>query len=141
MRNHRKADKTLGLLLVDDEPELLALLLTSLSSFQGIRVEAATSGPHALNLLQEFKPLLVVTDLLMPDMDGWSLVASMRLQPELNDIRVVAMTASPNPLAIERATDLGVVRVIPKPFDMHEFMTIVSAELSRAAQLSQGPIS
>jgi CheY-like chemotaxis protein len=126
-------DSRLGLLLVDDEPDLLALLLLQFGSLPGFRVESATSGTLALDLLQTFQPDLLITDLLMPGMDGWSLVAAIRERPELKDLRVLAMSASPTDDAVARARTLGVLQVIPKPFNSKEFMALVAAELARAA--------
>jgi len=65
------------LLVVDDEPNILELLATSLR-FAGFEVATATNGREALTEARRLRPDLVVLDVMMPDMDGFSVVRRMR---------------------------------------------------------------
>jgi len=81
-------------LVVDDEPDVVQLLSRMLISAElGYRVLQAESGAEALTLLRERHPDLLLLDLLMPDMDGYALLSTMREDPEIADIPVIAVSA------------------------------------------------
>jgi len=80
--------------VVDDEPDALQLLSRMLTSAEsGYRVLQAESGAEALALLRQRHPDLLLLDLLMPDMDGYSLLSTKREDPEIADIPVIAVSA------------------------------------------------
>src|SRR5688572_9986084 len=78
-------------LVVDDNPDIVestALLLR----LQGREVRTALGGAQALELLASFQPAVVLLDIGMPDIDGYSLASMIREQPGLEDVVLVAMT-------------------------------------------------
>ncbi|HET9907322.1 MAG TPA: response regulator, partial [Anaerolineales bacterium] len=81
------------LLVVEDIPDILKLLEATLT-FKGYRVVTAKNGEEALAAIERERPLLVVTDILMPKMDGFSLVHRLRINPDTRNIPVVFLSAT-----------------------------------------------
>ncbi len=82
------------ILVVDDEPDVLRLFRRMLASAQrDYRVLRATSARQAKHILREQQPDVVLTDLIMPDMDGFQLIAEMQQDPALRDIPIVVTSA------------------------------------------------
>jgi len=81
------------LLVVEDIPDILNLLEATLT-FKGYRVVTARDGQEALEIIQKEHPAMVITDILMPKMDGFSLVHRLRLDPETRRIPVVFLSAT-----------------------------------------------
>ena len=120
-------------LVVDDIPDILKLLDATLQ-FKGYRVVTARDGQEALEAIQREKPALVIADILMPRMDGFSLLHRIRLDPETRAIPVVFLSATY--VAAEDkdfARALGVTRFIEKPVDWNKFLPIISEILAQGA--------
>jgi len=82
------------ILVVDDEPDVLRLFRRMLASAgRDYRVLRATSVGQARRILREQRPDVVLTDLIMPEMDGFQLIAEMRADPTLRDIPIVVTSA------------------------------------------------
>ena len=79
--------------VVDDDPEALRLFWRMLSSADGYRVITASSGREALAILREQHPDAMLLDLIMPEMDGFQVLAAKGADPELTDIPVIVTTA------------------------------------------------
>jgi len=100
-------------LVVDDEYGTVEVLVAALED-AGYRVLTAANGRRALERLEENKPDLVVSDFMMPLMDGAALVEAMRSNPEYRDIPVIMMSAAPES-ALRKRLD-GYVAFLRKPF-------------------------
>jgi CheY-like chemotaxis protein len=123
-------------LVVDDIPDILQLLDATLQ-FKGYRVVTARDGQEALEAIQREKPALVIADILMPRMDGFSLLHRIRLDPETRAIPVVFLSATY--VAAEDkdfARALGVTRFIEKPVDWNKFLPIVSEILAQGTPVT-----
>lgn len=121
------------ILVVEDVPHILELLAVTLR-FKGYPVVTAANGEEALERIAEERPAMVITDILMPKMDGFTLMHSMRKDPKTSRIPVVFLSATyitPEDKAF--AMELGAVRFLEKPVDTPEFLLTV-AEI-----LTQGP--
>ncbi len=119
------------LLVVEDIPDILNLLDTTLK-FKGYRVVTARNGEEALEAIQSEHPALIITDILMPKMDGFSLVHRLRIDPQTRDIPVVFLSATyVLPEDKTFALTLGVTRFIEKPVDLETFLPIVADLLSK----------
>jgi CheY-like chemotaxis protein len=121
------------LLVVEDIPNVLELLDVTLS-FKGYPVVCAKNGAEALAQVARERPALVITDILMPIMDGYTLVQKLRTDPRTRDIPIIFLSATyvtPEDKAF--ALSLGAVRFLEKPIDTEEFL------LSVAEVLTQGP--
>ena len=118
------------LLVVDDVPDILNLLKATLT-FKGYRVVTAPNGEDALEMIRQEKPALIIADILMPKMDGFSLVHYLRLSPDLRDIPVVFLSATyVAPEDREFAIAIGVTRFLEKPVDLEAFLPVISDLLS-----------
>ena len=110
-------------LLVEDEPELRAALRLRLTA-SGYVCETANNGKEALNLLSRGLPDIVVTDLLMPEMDGYSLCQQLRSNKLWAEIPVLVLSAVPRH-AIEHKQAIQASRVMHKPFDSSELLSAI----------------
>jgi len=121
------------ILVVEDIPNVLELLLVTLR-YKGYQVISATNGQEALDLVSKEHPALLITDILMPKMDGYALVQHLRTDPQMRTIPVIFLSATyvtPEDKAF--ALSLGAVRFLEKPVDTEEFLLTV------AEVLTQGP--
>jgi len=103
------------ILVVDDEPDNLTLVFTALT-FSGTTVATAEQGARALELVEEFKPNIVLLDLAMPGMDGWEVQQKLRARPDLKYMPIIALTALAMPEDAERVRLAGFDGYITKPF-------------------------
>ena len=85
----------------------------------------APDGPRALDIVRERIPALVITDLSLPGMDGFELVARLRAHPPLSNVPVICLSGYDGAAYEERAREVGVDRVLSKP--------CLPDELARAA--------
>ena len=123
------------ILVVEDVPNVLELLEVTLR-YKGYFVLTARNGQEALEVLKKQKPALVITDILMPKLDGYAFVYQMRTNPETNDIPVIFLSATyVTPEDRNFAMNLGAARFIEKPIDTEEFLLTV-AEL-----IASGPVA
>jgi len=121
------------LLVVEDIPDILNLLDTTLK-FKGYRVITARNGEEALDVIEKERPALIITDILMPKMDGFSLVHRIRIDPKTRDIPVVFLSATyVLPEDKEFALTLGATRFIEKPVALDVFLPIIAELLSQDA--------
>jgi len=104
-------------LLVEDAP-FLRYAFGRLLRLQGYDVKEANDGQEALDCLAEFRPHLVLTDLMMPVMGGVELITHIRANPETSTLPVVAITADATEQAEIMARKAGAVDVITKPIDL-----------------------
>jgi DNA-binding response OmpR family regulator len=112
-------------LIVEDVPDILKLLDATLS-FKGYRVVTAQNGQEALEAIQRERPSLVITDIMMPKLDGFGLVHRLRINPETRDIPVIFLTATYVALEDKAfALNIGVTRFIEKPVNFERFLETV----------------
>ena len=114
------------LLIVEDDPDILKLLDATLT-FRGYRVVSAHNGKDALDIIQTKRPAIVVTDIMMPKLDGFGLVHRLRINPETRDIPVVFITATY--IAREDrefALHIGATRFLQKPVDLEKFLATIA---------------
>lgn len=129
------------LLVVEDIPDILNLLQATLQ-FKGYRVVTAREGNEALEAIQKERPALIITDILMPKMDGFSLVHQLRLNPETRDIPVVFLSATyVAPEDKTFAQNLGVIRFIEKPVDFDQFLPTISSLLEQGEKTEKEPLN
>ena len=135
-------DKQSGyILVVDDIPNILELIDTTLKFKGGYRVLTARNGEEALEVIQKERPILVVTDILMPKMDGFNLVHRMRLDPETRNIPVVFLSATyVAPEDKTFAMLIGATRFIEKPIDIDQFMRTLEELLAQVEPATPEPL-
>jgi CheY-like chemotaxis protein len=120
------------ILVVDDDEGIRDIISTALSGI-GYDVVTASRGTEALNLLPKGSFALVLTDLQMPGMDGWSLAS--RIKERFPRIPVVLMTASGKEAVMERMKGSSVDYVIFKPFRLEDILK--AAEKLSGAESSE----
>jgi CheY-like chemotaxis protein len=106
-----------SLLYVDDDDDIREIVEMSLGLDGSIHVSSSAGGEPALVAMRDQRPDLVVLDVMMPGMDGPTLLKRMRADPELQHIPVIFMTAKANSQEVARFRDLSAIGVIAKPFD------------------------
>jgi CheY-like chemotaxis protein len=120
------------ILTVDDTEATRSLLKVSLE-LEGYKVISASNGAVALRYLDSFKPNLIITDLVMRDVNGLSLIKHIRLRPELMAIPIIAISAFFT--YHNEAKKNGATMVLNKPFDVIELPKIVGQLLSSSESL------
>ncbi len=110
-------------LVVDDEFGILRILEDVLVD-EGHRVVVAVNGRQALQLVAEERPELVVTDFMMPVMDGAALIDAMSAEPKLADVPIILMSSMPETTVAERTT--GYTAFVRKPFKIFDVIDLVS---------------
>jgi CheY-like chemotaxis protein len=128
------------ILVVEDIPNILELLDLTLR-FNGYEVVTARDGREALDVIENRRPSLVITDILMPKMDGFSLIYHLRTNPKTRDIPVVFLSAtyvSAEDKAF--ATSLGATKFIEKPLDTKAFLLTVAELLDQPPDSSPMPL-
>ncbi len=104
-------------LLVEDAP-FLRYAFGRLLRMHGFEVREANDGREALECVSKFHPQLVLTDLMMPVMDGIELIRRLHDDPKTENLPVVAITADATEQAERLAREAGAVDVITKPIDL-----------------------
>ena len=121
------------LLVVEDVPNVLELLEVTLR-FKGYHVISAHNGVEGLEKVASQRPALIITDILMPKMDGYSFVHNLRLNPETRNIPVIFLSATyvtPEDKAF--AMSLGGTRFMEKPIDTEDFLLTIAEILTQGA--------
>ena len=104
-------------LYVDDDADIREIATMSLDLNPSIETRIAGSGKEALQIAREWQPDLILLDVMMPEMDGPSVLAELRQAPATDQITVVFMTARTQPQEVSHFISLGAEGVIAKPFD------------------------
>ena len=118
------------LLVVEDVPNILELLDVTLR-FKGYPVITAGNGEEALAIIPNQKPALVITDIMMPKMDGYTLAYNLRRNSETSHIPIIFLSATyVTPEDKDFAMSLGAVRFMEKPVDTEDFLLTVAEVLT-----------
>jgi CheY-like chemotaxis protein len=117
-----RSRKSTYVLVVDDDPDVLGSLLEALQS-EGYEVQGARDGIDALKCIGRRRPDLIITDLLMPTMTGFELLAALHDDPQLATIPTLIITAGRAPAASEATGSV----VLPKPLDLDRLMRAITA--------------
>ena len=115
------------ILVVDDEPQITRVLRTSLSA-QGYDIRVANSGEMALEIMKDWQPNLIITDLSMPSIDGVQLTRSVRAA---STVPIIVLSVRDKERQKVEALDAGADDYVTKPFGMNELLARVRANLRR----------
>jgi CheY-like chemotaxis protein len=109
--------------------------------FKGYAVLTARNGEEALETIARQRPVLIITDILMPKMDGYAFVQKLRLNPDTRAIPVVFLSATyVTPEDKEFALSLGAARFMEKPIDTEDFLLTVAELVTAHAQAPAQPL-
>lgn len=118
------------ILVVDDEPSWLSAVTMVLQS-KGYEVKTAVSGTEALKALKHFKPDLILSDIRMPDLNGFDLLDLVKKNPAIAATPVVFLSAIDDYHARKVARDLGAADYILKPVDESDMLSALEKYLPR----------
>lgn len=113
------------ILVVDDDPYIL-MSLEFLMKKNGYQVMIARNGTEALEAINTVKPNLILLDIMMPDVDGYSICKHVKSKKELKDIHVVFLSAKTKETDVQKGLDLGASMYITKPFSTRDLMKKVN---------------
>jgi signal transduction histidine kinase/DNA-binding response OmpR family regulator len=110
------------ILVIDDDPEACELIERNLTK-DGFSVVTTTSGEQGLRLAHEIQPAAITLDVMMPDMDGWSVLRALKADPVLRHIPVIMLTMMDDR---SRGYSLGAVDYLTKPVDREQLRKTLS---------------
>jgi two-component system sensor histidine kinase/response regulator len=116
------------ILIVEDSPTQAERLRRLIQSI-GYRVRVASNGQRALNLIRERKPHLVVSDIIMPELNGYDLCRALKADPALREIPVILVTALNDSKDIIRGIECGADNFIRKPYSEEYLLNRISQVL------------
>jgi DNA-binding response OmpR family regulator len=122
------------ILVVDDDENILNLERTILEQ-RGFEVTAALGGGQALDLLAQGSFDLVLLDVMMPEVDGFTVCRKIKEDARLRDVPVIFLTAKGGGEALAEGFESGAVMYINKPFTAHKLLTIVNTMLESGRNL------
>jgi len=114
-----------SVLVVDDEPQVVWMLQFSLEA-EGFQTFAARDGRTALDELRQHRPQLMLLDIMMPVMDGWSVLQEIRDLPEGERPRVVVVSARATLRDRAKAAELGAIAFVAKPFNVDDLLGVLN---------------
>ncbi len=109
-------------LVIDDDPDARDLMTRCLSK-QGFLVHSSASGEGGLQLAKELRPDAITLDVMMPSMDGWTVLSALKADPDLADIPVIMMTFLDDK---NQGLQLGAAEYLRKPLDYKRFAALLS---------------
>ncbi len=118
------------ILIVDDEPDIVEFISYNLKS-KGYQIATAYDGIEALKKAKEFRPDLVLLDVMMPNKDGMQTLREMRQTPDLEDIAIIFLTALSDEKSEIEGLKLGADDYIAKPIKPELLLTRIAAALRR----------
>jgi signal transduction histidine kinase len=122
----------LEVLIVEDSPDTL-LLLSTIFRREGATVTTASSAAEALSLAVTNRPHLIISDIGMPDVDGFQLLEQLRLLPGLGAVPAIAVSGYASEEDRERALAVGYLALVPKPIDVEILFSLIN-DLKAPAQ-------
>ena len=109
------------ILLIEDTPDVLENLL-ELLDMEGYETQGVTNGREALEKLQTFIPNLIITDLRMPEMDGFTFLKNVKSNPVHNTIPVLVFSANTTPENEAQILHLGAAGFLKKPCNIDRLL-------------------
>jgi len=125
-----------NILVVDDEPQITRVLKTTLSS-HGYGTRTAADGEEALQMMKEWSPDLLITDLRMPNMDGLELCRRVRANSQ---IPIIILSVRGEEKIKVQALDAGADDYVTKPFSTNELLARVRAALRRSSAKEESEV-
>jgi len=130
--NTRVQPRSAKILVVDDEALLRTMICDGLEA-AGHTVLAASSGEEALRLAKAERPVCILLDIMMPDLDGYDTCAALKADSETASIPVIMISATTDLRVVDRAEKVGAAVVLPKPIPMEQLQHAVALTLASLA--------
>lgn len=122
------------LLLIDDDPNLI-LLVKDYLEFRGYEVLTAENGREGLQILEDHTPDMIICDVMMPEMDGYTFVEQVRQNPRTDWIPILFLSAKGQSQDRVRGLNIGADVYMVKPFEPEELVAQVESSLKQANRL------
>ena len=108
---------TKSILLIDDEPNLAQVIAVCLESFKGWKVQIANSGKAGLSIVEALQPDAILLDVMMPEMDGFTVFQHLQKNVATQHIPVIFLTAKVQASDRAKFSQLNIAGAIAKPFE------------------------
>lgn len=128
MMHAADAGDTPTVLFIDDEPALRKLVQRAFSD-RPFRLEVASDGEDGLKKIAEIKPDLIITDIMMPGLDGIGLVKAVKANSETRSIPIIFLTSKGDPRTMVDSINTGVRFYLTKPFTLADLLSKVEQAL------------
>ncbi|WP_035987899.1 response regulator [Leptolyngbya sp. KIOST-1] len=123
-------------LIIEDEAQTRNIFLKCLE-FEGFRAVGASDGSTGVAMAQRHNPDLVVCDIMMPDMDGYSVLSTLRKVRQTALIPLIFLTAKVTMADLRRGMELGADDYLTKPCTVEQFLAAINSRLQRQAELHE----
>jgi excisionase family DNA binding protein len=120
----------LRVLVVDDEPEIIALFRDTFGADERFELETAANGYDAGRLTESFKPEVVFLDYMLPDINGDLVCQRIREHDELRNTKIIFISGVVEPTEVDRLLAAGADEFVKKPFDIRKLMDAAAAQIS-----------
>lgn len=117
--------------LVVDDSNTIRMSAKEILEGVGHRVAVAENGLEALSVLAEFDPNIILTDIMMPKVDGFELISLLRMHPKLATVPVVVFSSRTGAFDVARGALLGCVGYVAKPFASADLLGMVAEHVRR----------
>ncbi|MBG05021.1 MAG: hypothetical protein CMM59_13210 [Rhodospirillaceae bacterium] len=115
--------------IVDDDSDMIAVM-TALLEGEGHHVQSSVAGMTAISEISAFKPDLLLTDLVMAQVDGLALCRELRKRSDLDRMKIIFVSSKVEAYWREQANDVGAIGYIEKPLDTESFSDTVASLVS-----------
>jgi DNA-binding response OmpR family regulator len=112
------------ILIADDEPNIV-VSLEFLMKQSGYDVRVATNGEDALRVVGEFKPDLILLDVMMPHLSGYDVCQKVRENPAWAGVRIIMLSAKGRDVEVNKGMAVGADAYVTKPFSTKDLMATV----------------
>lgn len=117
-------------LIIEDEADIREFV-SRVVELEGYRVLKAANGKTGLDLLQEHRVGLILLDLLLPDLDGWTILRNIKTNPAFLHIPVIVLTAIAESKQRDKTIKMGASRYLVKPLSAHSLSVAVTGVLEK----------
>lgn len=126
------------ILIADDDPVIIKLLQVNLE-MEGYDVVTAEDGQVAVEKATQEPPDLIILDIMMPRMDGWTARGELLKLPNLKDVPVIFLSARAQQADVRKGYEAGVAEYVTKPFDPIDLLEVVEKVLSGTYRRPEDP--
>ena len=121
-------------LIIEDEPHMRQNVATLLK-LEGYRVLEAPNGRIGVEVALAERPDIILCDITMPDMDGFSVISIVRSTPSMNTVPFIFLTARGDPKNVRAGMNLGADDYLPKPFTTTDLLAAIEARMNRVQSM------
>lgn len=122
------------ILVIEDDP-IIQDFVSSILEKEGFRTLVANNGRRGLQLAQQYQPDLIISDLMLPELDGYGLLKALRQDLAINTIPLIFLTAKTDRESFRQGMELGADDYISKPFTQDELLKAIQTRLARQANI------